>query len=200
MVARLHEQTEAPTYRTTNWHDDNLALAKRGSLSIWFDPETQWLSAPTGRRGRQPVFADAAVQACLTLKALFGLPLRQIEPWSRHWFKAHGEGEWLPARLSLPGWIGRPGKGKFRTSRDLRNTARDQALSVRSRCPKHRHGPHPPRRNPRPDPQDAGTEHLPYPSPSRGGSGVGWGGIRGSSNHRGPEPARQACLQQFQIG
>ena len=66
-----------PTYRTTNWHDYNKALARRGSLSIWFDPETQWLAAPTGRRGRQPVFTDAAIQACLTLKALFGLPLRQ---------------------------------------------------------------------------------------------------------------------------
>jgi hypothetical protein len=46
-------------------------------LSIWFDPEAQWLAAPTGRRGRQPVFTDAALQTCLTLKALFGLPLRQ---------------------------------------------------------------------------------------------------------------------------
>ena len=66
-----------PTYRTTNWHVYNAALARRGSLSIWFDPETQWLAAPTGKRGRQPVFTDAAIQACLTLKALFGLPLRQ---------------------------------------------------------------------------------------------------------------------------
>src|SRR3990167_5520718 len=64
-------------YRTTNWHDYNKALARRGSLSIWFNHETQWLAAPTGRRGRQPVFTDAAIQVCLTLKALFGLPLRQ---------------------------------------------------------------------------------------------------------------------------
>lgn len=66
-----------PTYRTTNWYDYNRALARRVSLSIWFDPETQWLAAPTGKRGRQPVFTDAAIQTCLTLKALFGLPLRQ---------------------------------------------------------------------------------------------------------------------------
>ena len=65
-----------PTYRTTNWHDYNRALARRGSLSIWFDPGMQWLAAPTGKRGRQLVFTDAAIQACLTLKALFGLPLR----------------------------------------------------------------------------------------------------------------------------
>lgn len=34
--------------------------------------------AVPGKRGRQPVFSDAAIQACLTLKALFKLPLRQI--------------------------------------------------------------------------------------------------------------------------
>jgi hypothetical protein len=66
-----------PTYRTTNWHDDNAALARRGSLAIWFDPLTQWLAAPTGKRGRQPLFTDAALRTCLTLKALFGLALRQ---------------------------------------------------------------------------------------------------------------------------
>lgn len=66
-----------PTYRTTNWHEYNAALARRGSLAIWFDPATQWLASPTGKRGRQPVFTDAAIQTCLTLKALFGLPLRQ---------------------------------------------------------------------------------------------------------------------------
>ena len=43
----------------------------------WFDPETVWLAGPGGKRGRSATFTDAAIQACLTLKALFGLPLRQ---------------------------------------------------------------------------------------------------------------------------
>lgn len=51
-----------PTYRTTNWPDYNAALARRGSLAIWFDPKTQWQAAPTSKRGRQPVFTDAAIQ------------------------------------------------------------------------------------------------------------------------------------------
>ena len=29
-------------YRTTNWSDYNAALRKRGSLSVWFDPEMVW--------------------------------------------------------------------------------------------------------------------------------------------------------------
>lgn len=66
-----------PTYRTTNWRSYNAALKQRGSLHIWFDRETVWLAKPSGRRGRSATFTDAAIQACLTLKALFGLPLRQ---------------------------------------------------------------------------------------------------------------------------
>lgn len=36
-----------------------------------------WEAAPFGLRGRQQAYSDAAIQACLTLNVLFGLPLRQ---------------------------------------------------------------------------------------------------------------------------
>jgi hypothetical protein len=52
-------------------------LKRRGSLSVWFDPEMVWIPPPGGRRGRQQRFSDAAIQACLTMKVLFGMPLRQ---------------------------------------------------------------------------------------------------------------------------
>jgi len=64
-------------YKTTNWSSYNDSLKRRGSLSIWFDPELVWVPPPSGRRGRQQNLSDAAIQACLTLKVLFGLPLRQ---------------------------------------------------------------------------------------------------------------------------
>jgi hypothetical protein len=64
-------------YRTTNWKSYNAALAPRGSLQVWFDPGMQWLSTPTGKRGRQPMFSDAAIQTCLMLKGVFKLALRQ---------------------------------------------------------------------------------------------------------------------------
>jgi len=68
----------SPTkYKMTNWSSYNDSLKRRGSLSIWFDPEMIWVPPPSGRRGRQQNFSDAAIQACLTLKVLFGLPLRQ---------------------------------------------------------------------------------------------------------------------------
>jgi hypothetical protein len=46
-------------------------------LSIWFDPGMVWAAKPTGKRGRQPVNSDAAVQPCLTMKVAFGMALRQ---------------------------------------------------------------------------------------------------------------------------
>ena len=68
----------APTrYRTLNWSAYNAALRERGSLTVWFDPSTPWHATPSGKRGGQPVYSDAAIQACLTIKVLFGLPLRQ---------------------------------------------------------------------------------------------------------------------------
>ena len=64
-------------YRTTNWSEYNAALQARGSLLIWLDQDMAWFAAPTGKRGRSPTFSDAAIQFCLSIKCLFGLPLRQ---------------------------------------------------------------------------------------------------------------------------
>jgi Transposase DDE domain len=36
-----------------------------------------WEAAPTGKRGRQPDYSDAAIRTCLTVKVLFGMALRQ---------------------------------------------------------------------------------------------------------------------------
>ena len=54
-----------------------LALRRRGSLTIWFAPATSRDATPTGRRGRQQIHGDAAIQTCLSMKVLFGMALRQ---------------------------------------------------------------------------------------------------------------------------
>lgn len=68
---------EPARYRTTNWKSYNEGLRRRGSLLIWLDKDMAWLAAKAGRPGRPPVFSDAAIQFCLMVKVLFGLPLRQ---------------------------------------------------------------------------------------------------------------------------
>ena len=73
LVAGGHEQTHTPRLKTRNWPAYNEALKRRGSLTIWFDPAMIWEAAPTGTRGRQPDYSDAAIQTCLTMKVLFGM-------------------------------------------------------------------------------------------------------------------------------
>lgn len=68
----------APTkHKTTNWSAYNEALRRRGSLTVWFEPDMVWKLPPTGKRGGQLSFSDAAIQTCLTMKVLFGMPLRE---------------------------------------------------------------------------------------------------------------------------
>ncbi|MBD9529806.1 IS5 family transposase [Paracoccus sp. PAR01] len=67
----------SPIYKTRNWPAYNKSLKQRGSLTIWFDPEMIWEAKPTGKRGRQPTYSDAAIQICLSMKVLFGMALRQ---------------------------------------------------------------------------------------------------------------------------
>jgi hypothetical protein len=66
-----------PSCRTKTWCADSAAPKLRGLLQTRFDPATVWLAEPSGKRGRSAPFPDAAIQACLTLKSLLGLPLRQ---------------------------------------------------------------------------------------------------------------------------
>jgi hypothetical protein len=68
--------------RIVNWRDYNRALTQRGSLTFWFSEEVaqQWYhrGAKSGR-GLHKTYSDTAIQTCLMLKALFGLPLRALE-------------------------------------------------------------------------------------------------------------------------
>ena len=66
-----------PSDKTLNLPAYDKSLKRRGSLTIWFDPQMTWEAAPTGKRGRQPDYSDAAIQTCLTMKVLFGMALRQ---------------------------------------------------------------------------------------------------------------------------
>jgi hypothetical protein len=66
-----------PTYKATNWAAHNEALKRRGSVTIWFDPEMYGDARPSVKRGRLQKFSDAAIQIFLTMKVLFGMALRQ---------------------------------------------------------------------------------------------------------------------------
>ena len=78
VVAGRHEQTDPPDLQDPELAElQRSAQAPRLAVLIWFDPSMTWEAAPTGKRGRQPSYSDAAIQTSLTMKVLFGMALRQ---------------------------------------------------------------------------------------------------------------------------
>jgi len=67
-----------PRYKTSNWRAYNQALKQRGSLTVWLDANTAWEVTPSGKRGRQQIYSDTAIQACLTYSTRS--PLRRRLP------------------------------------------------------------------------------------------------------------------------
>jgi hypothetical protein len=55
----------------------NQALIKRGNISIWFDPQTQWYAQPQAKHARNQTYSDTAIQCCLMIKFIFRL-LRMV--------------------------------------------------------------------------------------------------------------------------
>ena len=69
-------------YKVTNWAEYDRALVNRGSLTVWFDEASvkdTWTPPRPVGRGKPGLYSDAAIQTCLTLKALFRLPYRATE-------------------------------------------------------------------------------------------------------------------------
>ena len=68
-------------YRVTNWREYERGLRARGDVTVWFSQEAidNWLSRSTRRPGGPRFYSDLAIETSLTLRSVFGLPLRQTE-------------------------------------------------------------------------------------------------------------------------
>jgi hypothetical protein len=66
-----------PRYRVANWRDYNRALVARGSITLWIHEPVLAGWRATGGKGWR--YSDAAILAALSLRAVFGLTLRQTE-------------------------------------------------------------------------------------------------------------------------
>jgi hypothetical protein len=62
-----------------------------------------WEAAPSGKRGRQQVYSDAAIQACLMIKVLFGMALRQTTGFIASLLKLAGFDWSMPDFSTLSG-------------------------------------------------------------------------------------------------
>src|SRR5918997_2205760 len=69
-------------YRIRNWPDYNRALIGRGSLTLWVEQGAvdKWRDqSRPARRGRRRTYSDLAVTCALTLREVYGLPLRSTQ-------------------------------------------------------------------------------------------------------------------------
>ena len=68
-------------YRVRNWPEYEAGLQKRGDLTVWLSDEAldTWRETPSGKPGGQRTYADIAIEAALTIRMVFNLPLRQTE-------------------------------------------------------------------------------------------------------------------------
>jgi hypothetical protein len=72
-------------YRIRNWPEYEAGLRRRGDLTVWLSEETidSWREPPSGKPGGQRTYANIAIEAALTIRMVFHLPLRQTEGFLR---------------------------------------------------------------------------------------------------------------------
>ena len=72
-------------YRVGNWPEYEQALVQRRDVTFWLsaDAVDAWKPAPSGRPGEPRRFSDLAIETAMTLRLVFGLPLRQVEGFLR---------------------------------------------------------------------------------------------------------------------
>lgn len=72
-------------YRVRNWSEYEAGLCRRGDLTIWFSEEAllDWHPPAGTKRGGQRRYSDTAIETALTVRAVYGLALRQTEGFLR---------------------------------------------------------------------------------------------------------------------
>ena len=84
MKSRVHPKYKTK-YHVGNWPEYERALVRRGDITLWLSADAidAWTPRPSGRRGGQRKFSDQAIETALTLRLVFGFPLRQAEGFLR---------------------------------------------------------------------------------------------------------------------
>jgi hypothetical protein len=78
-------------YRIRNWPEYEAGLRRRGDLTIWFSDDAikAWRAPVSGQPGGQRIYANVAIEAALTIRMVFHLPLRQTEGFLRSLAEKH---------------------------------------------------------------------------------------------------------------
>ena len=78
--SRINRQYKTK-HRIRNWREYERGLRSRGDVTIWLseDAIAAWIPPKNGLRGGQRRYLNLALRTALTLRVVFGLPLRQTE-------------------------------------------------------------------------------------------------------------------------
>jgi len=82
-VSNHTKQSKKKKYRVKNWKAYNESLVNRGSITLWIPEDVALLWTGNGR----DTYSDAAIEIMVNLKAIYGLPLRATEGFTRSIFK-----------------------------------------------------------------------------------------------------------------
>ena len=89
--------------RVTNWPGSERGLVERGDVTAWRsrDAIAAWKPAANRRRGGQRKYSDLAIEAALSLRLVFQLPLRQTEGFLKSVFRMMGVELVVPDHATL---------------------------------------------------------------------------------------------------
>lgn len=98
----MNKRNKEP-YRILNWPEYNRALINRGAIELWIDEETlkNWHAVPSGRPGRPRIYSNAAIQAILLMRIVFGVPYRAITGTMASLFRMMGVALIIPHYTTL---------------------------------------------------------------------------------------------------
>ena len=79
-ASRINRQYKTK-YRIRNWREYERGLRSRRDVTIWLseDAIAAWIPPKNSLRGGQRRYSNLAIRTALTLRVVFGLPLRQTE-------------------------------------------------------------------------------------------------------------------------
>ena len=102
MKSRVHPNHKTKC-RVQNWPEYDRGLVRRGDLTVWLSPAAiaAWSPVKSGLPGGQRKFSDLAIETTLTMRLVFGLPLRQAEGFLRSLFGLMGLDLAVPDHTTL---------------------------------------------------------------------------------------------------
>ncbi len=136
-------------YRVRNWAEYEASLQRRGDLTVWISDAAldAWRAPPTGRPGGQRTYTDVAIEAALTIRMVFHLPLRQTEGFLRSLANLLEVDLPIPDHTTLSRRLKKLGEIQFRRLPDRRSAPSGRApahsqVSVGQSDPRRRSHPY----------------------------------------------------------